>query len=44
MMDYLKSGTPELGTVIECRERVEGMEIRVGKGSNIGTNQIMPPV
>ena len=40
-MDYAKSGGWEIGAVIECREWVEGTEIRyqrldirVGMGSN----------
>ena len=33
-MDYTKSSDWELGTVIECREWVEGTEIGVGIGSN----------
>ena len=43
-MDYVKSGDPGIGRVIERREWVEGMEIRywisdirVGMGSNTGT-------
>ena len=33
-MNYVKSGTLELGTVIECCKRVEGIEIGVGMGYN----------